>query len=246
MHPYLRLLKNNAGRGSFRAEGNTLWLYDVIASSREEAAWLGGTAPEDFVDTLRSMSGPVLLRINSPGGSVFGAQAMAAAIREYDGKITARVDALAASAASVIAAEAAEVEIAQGAMLMIHRAWGVAMGNTEDMMATAALLEKIDGQIAATYARRAGDDKDWIGMMSAETWFDADEAVEAGLADRVLSESKQREGAWDLSAFKAAPWQPAPADPAPVAPDNIETPEPANDAGRDRARRLLALRLKGI
>ncbi|WP_439137563.1 head maturation protease, ClpP-related [Roseicyclus sp.] len=263
MHPYLRLLTNNAGRGSFRAEDNTIRLYDVIASNREEAMWSGGTAPEDIIDALERMSGPVQLRINSPGGSVFGAQAIVAAMREYDGKITARIDALAASAASVIAAEAAEVQMSQGSMLMIHRAWGFAMGNAEDMMATAALLEKIDGQIAATYARRAGDDHDWIGMMAAETWLDASEAVDIGLADQVLSSSTQQNYRWDLSMFKNAPYQPGTKDAAPAtildeldvldeadAPEQAEINEiaqPAKDsAGQARAQRKLALRLKGI
>jgi ATP-dependent Clp protease, protease subunit len=240
MNPYLRLLTANRGRGSFRVESAVLWLYDAIASDDDEAEWFGGVSPRQFIDALSGMSGPVTLRINSPGGSVFGAQAMAAAMREYDGPITARVDALAASAASVIAAEAAQVEMAQGSMLMIHRAWSLALGNAEDMRATADLLEKIDGQIAATYARKGGD-QDWLGMMSAETWLDAGEAVAMGLADRVLGESTQR-NLWDLSAFKAAPWQPSDLIPAPEAEEQQAGPCP----GQERARRQLALRIKNI
>lgn len=242
MSPLLRLMLTNKGRGSFKAEGSTLWLYDVIASDDDEAQFWGGISPRQFIDALESMSGPVTLRINSPGGSVFGAQAMVAAMRDHDAPITARVDALAASAASVIAAEAAQLEMAQGSMLMIHKAWSVALGNADDMRATADLLEKIDGQISATYARKGGDDKDWARMMAAETWFDADEAVAAGLADRVLADSKQK-NVWDLSAFKAAPWQPQEKVDAP-APD----PEPmvADVAARERSRRQMLARVKGI
>jgi ATP-dependent Clp protease, protease subunit len=213
MTPYIRMRMANKARGEFRADGDTLWLYDVIAADKEDADWFGGVAPDAFIGALRAMSGPVTLRINSPGGSVFGAQAMVAAMREYPGAITARVDSLAASAASVIAAEAASVEMAPGAMLMIHKSWGMAIGNADDMMATAALLEKIDGQIAASYARRGGE-ADWLALMAAETWFTADEAVAAGLADRVIEANTQRPKAqWDLSAFARAPALPETAPP---------------------------------
>lgn len=206
MTPHIRMRLANKGLGEFRADGNTLWLYDVIASDEEEAAWFGGVSPTGFVAALRAIDGPVTLRINSPGGSVFGAQAMVAAMREHPHAITARVDALAASAASVIMAEAAEAVIVPGAMVMIHKAWGLAIGNADDMLATAELLDKIDGQIAGAYARKAGDDKDWRGLMAAETWYAADEAVASGLVDRIASENTQRPSArWDLSAFAKAP-----------------------------------------
>jgi len=229
--PYIRMRLANKPRGEFRADGNTLWLYDAIASDKEESDWMGGVSPDAFVDALRATSGPVLLRINSPGGSVFGAQAMVAAMREHAAPITARIDSLAASAASVIAAEAAAVEMAPGAMLMIHKSWGMAIGNADDMMGTAALLEKIDGQIAASYARRGGE-ADWLALMAAETWFSADEAVAAGLADRVIEENKQRPRAqWDLSAFTRAPALPV-----------VETAPPAvaDDMRAHRLRQIAA------
>lgn len=212
MTPYVRMRLANKAKGDFRADGDVLWLYDAIASSDEEADWMGGIAPRAFIAALRATTGPVTLRINSPGGSVFGAQAMVAAMREHATPITARIDSLAASAASVIAAEAAAVEMAPGAMLMIHKSWGMSIGNADDMMNTAALLEKIDGQIAASYARRAGGEvAAYLDLMKAETWFTADEAVAAGMADRVIDENWQRPSArWDLSAFAKAPPLPEP------------------------------------
>lgn len=229
MTPYMRMRMANKARGEFRAEGDTLWLYDVIASDDEDADFWGGFSPRTFISALRGMSGPVTLRINSPGGSVFGAQAMVVAMREYEHPITARIDSLAASAASVIASEAAEVEMAPGAMFMIHKAWGMTVGNSDAMLAQAALLEKIDGQIAATYARRAeGDAESFLALMAAETWFTAEEAVAIGLADRIMDGNKQRPKAlWDLSAYAKAPALP-------------EAPEPANDMRPMLARRLAA------
>lgn len=240
MTPFMKFRMANKGRGAgIRAEGSVLWLYDVIASDDDEASWWGGISPRQFIEALSETTGPVLLRINSPGGSVFGAQAMVAAMRAHPAPITARVDSLAASAASVIAAEAATLEMVQGSMLMVHRAWGVAIGNEQDMRETADLLAKIDGSIADTYARRSGKDRaEWLGIMAAETWFDAGEAVSAGLADRLIDENLQRPAArWDLSAYAAAPWQPPP--PA-AAPD----PEPGEKDTRAQRQRQLAARLR--
>lgn len=246
MNPYLKMRIANRDKGQFRAEDNTLWLYDVIASDDEEASWWGGISPRQFIDALAATTGPVTLRINSPGGSVFGAQAMVAAMRAHGQPITARIDGLAASAASVIAAEASRTEMAPGAMMMIHKAWGLAVGNEDDMRGTADLLAKLDGQIAATYARRGdASEEEWLDRMRAETWYSAEEAVAAGLADAIITENAQRPAAmWDLSAFAAAPKieQPEPA-PAP----EPEQPEPVIAPGPTVQQRLKAhLLVKGI
>jgi len=204
-HVKMRLA--NKGRGQFKAEANTLWLYDAIAGSDEEAAWFGGVSPTAFIEQLAAMSGDVVIRVNSPGGSVFGAQAMVAAIRQHKGKVTAQVDALAASAASVIAVNCAECVMVPGAMLMIHKAWGMTVGNCDDMRQTADLLDKIDGTIADAYAKKTGcTQAEALALMAAETWMTAQEAVDAGYADSVLEADTQAPQArWDLSAFARAP-----------------------------------------
>lgn len=240
----MRMRIANRGKGSgLRAEageaGATIWLYDVIAADDWEAEFWGGVGPRAFGDALRAAAGPVLLRINSPGGSVFGAQAMVAAMREHPHAITARVDALAASAASVIAAEAARMEVVEGALVMIHRASGITWGDGDAHRDAADRLDTIDGQIAATYARRAGGDaEDWLAKMAAETWFTAAEAVEAGLADAAITDSTQRpaetaSARWDLSAYAKAP-------PAPV-PSPVPSPEPVARRAPERLRLRLDL-----
>lgn len=207
MTPYLKMRLSNRGKGEFRADAGVVWLYDVIASDEEDAMWFGGISPSQFIAALADTTGPVTLRINSPGGSVFGAQAMVAAMRAHPQPITAQVDSLAASAASVIACEAAEMVMAPGSMLMIHKAWGLTVGNSDDHQAAAALLDKVDGQIAATYASKSGGTvEDFSALMAAETWFTAEEALAAKLADRVIGENTQRPTAkWDLSGFENAP-----------------------------------------
>jgi ATP-dependent protease ClpP protease subunit len=229
----IRMLQANKGRGSFRAENNVLWLYDVIASDRFEASWWGGIAPEDFIAALRACDGPVTLRINSPGGSVFGAQAMVAEMRNFPHAITAHVDALAASAASVIAANCASCVMVPGSMLMIHKAWSCVCGDADDMRDLADLLDKIDGLIAETYAGRSDASREeYLALMQAETWFTPEEAVAQGLADAIDDTNTQRSAAaralagWDLSAFEHAP-VPDAAEPDPVAGPGLAVEEAA-------------------
>lgn len=207
----INLFASNSRRGEFRAEGNTIYLYDMIVSSKVEAEWFGGVDAETFVQTLKGMSGDVTIRVNSPGGDVFAARAMSAAIAEHAGKVSVYVDGYAASAASFITSAADETIMSAGSMLMIHKAWTIGYGNADDLMATAGLLEKIDGTIAATYAASAakrGVDASAEGfadLMAAETWFTGQEAIDAGLADAVAAEGPKNSRQWDLSAYENAP-----------------------------------------
>lgn len=263
----LNLLARNRHRGEFRAEtgdaGNTIWLYDQIVSSEMEAEWCGGVAADTFVRTLLAMTGPVQLRINSPGGDVFGARSMAQAIREYPDLVTAHVDGYAASAASFITSVADRTVVAPGAMLMIHKAGTIGWGNADDFGAIAALLGKIDGTIAETYAsaatKRGKEAADFMVLMAAETWLTGEEAIELGLADEIAagadkSAATTARARWDMSAYGHAPVAPgatippmpepaAPeADPAPVV--HPEASVSAADSQLDRQRRIAALRLK--
>lgn len=205
------LLASNAKRGEFRAEANTLYLYDVIVGSDAEAEFWGGVSPEAFAKTLSGMEGDVALRINSPGGDVFAGVAIAQAIRAYPGKVTAHVDGLAASAASAVAVAADNVVMAPGSMMMIHNAWTMAIGNRHDFMDLAALLEKIDGELAQAYAKRAGGDAEtFAAMMDKESWLTADETVSLGLADAVAQEKTTQAKAWDLTAYGVTAMQVTP------------------------------------
>jgi ATP-dependent Clp protease, protease subunit len=205
----MNLLAKNARRGELRAEAssNTLYVYDVIVGSDDEAEWFGGISPRAFRAALAGMTGDVALRINSPGGDVFGARAMAEAMREYSGRITAHVDGYAASAASLLAVSADRVVMAEGSFVMIHNAWTFAMGNAADLQASAALLDKIDGTLAESYARRgARTAEEFAALMAAETWFSPAEAIEAGLADEMTPAPPKRENKnWNLSAYQRPP-----------------------------------------
>jgi ATP-dependent Clp protease protease subunit len=183
-----------------RAKAGELFLYDEIG--------FFGIQAEAFIRELQAFgSEDVTLRINSPGGSVFEGRAIATAIQQYPGKVTAYVDGLAASMASVIAVMSDEVVMADGAFMMIHDPWSIVLGSAADMRKEADLLDKVGDSLVGTYAQRSGQDADAIReLMRAETWFDADEAIEAGLAD-AKTEGKAAAARFDLSVFGNVPEQ---------------------------------------
>jgi ATP-dependent protease ClpP protease subunit len=199
----------------------TLYLYDAIVSTQAEADWYGGVSAEALVPQIRSVQGGNLtLRINSPGGDVFAAQAIVAAIRDCGAKVTAVIDGLAASAATVIATAADSIEMSDGALFMIHCGWCGTVGNANDMRATAALLDKVDATICDQYAKRTGMTCEAVmALMQAETWMTAQESVDAGFVNAVCAPSKTK-NEWDLSAYSKAPSPVALAEPEPA-------PEPA-------------------
>lgn len=132
--------------------------------------------------------GPVKVRINSRGGDVYEGVAILNALRGYPGELTVVVEALAASAASFIAvgAGASRVIIRPNAELMIHKAWTMLAGNSDDIDKTKADLARQDVKLAKIYAERAGGElDDWLDVMAAETWYSADEALAAGLVDAI-------------------------------------------------------------
>lgn len=186
-------------------------LYDAIVDSELEAEYWGGVSAAGFVKALREVTASTIhLRINSPGGSVFAARAIETALREHKARIVVHIDGLAASAATFIAMVGEEIIMSKGAMFMIHKAWTFAWGNADDLAAQAALLNKIDGTLVQTYADRTGQKaEDIAALMAAETWFTAQEAVDAGFVDSIAADAAedttQARAAWNLSAYQNVP-----------------------------------------
>lgn len=238
MTPLLvKLLQSNAGRGAgkIRAEdsadgaGSTIYVYDAIVS---DAYW-GGVAAMDFVKAVAAAAGPRLtIRINSPGGDVFAAQTMCQALREFAGEVVCMVDGYAASAASLLALAGASCVMAPGAFLMVHRSHTACYGNCSDMADMATLLEKVDGTIADVYAKKSGKDRaSCMAWMDAETWFTAEEAVAAGMANAIAeAPGAEALAKWDLSAYQHAPQHIPPAKPGngQEPPAGIARPGPAD------------------
>jgi ATP-dependent protease ClpP protease subunit len=214
-------IRANARRDWYRIrnEADSSAPAQVLIYGEIGDSWWGDSVPaSQFVRDLAEIDAEAVdFHIHSPGGDVFDGLAIATAIRTHPAKTTAYVDGLAASAASFIATAADEVVMAVGAELMIHDAWGMAMGNAADMAKMADDLDKISANLAGLYALKAGGSADdWRDVMKAETWYSADEAVQAGLADRVDAKAVPADGeaaknSFDLSIFAHAGRRDAPA-----------------------------------
>lgn len=186
----------------------TLRLFDPVDSwggdwgvSAKEFAVALGMLPED--------THTIQLHINSPGGEVFEAVTILNQLRQHPAKVVAVVDGLAASAASFIATGADEVVMAPNATLMIHDAWGITIGDATDMRKAGDLLDRLSNNIAAIYASKAGGTtEDWRTAMLAESWYSAQEAVDAGLADSVLGAEPAADAPADaLASVDTSTWK---------------------------------------
>lgn len=176
--PWYRI-SNEVGTG---ADGTPeILIYGEIGSD-----WF----PEDvlaytFVRDLAAVDAPAItVRINSPGGFVFDGIVIYNALKDHPAKVHVIVDGLAASAASFIAMAGDTITMNRASEMMIHDAWGLAIGNSADMLDMAQFLDRQSNKVAGIYAARAGGPVErWREAMTAETWYSPTEAVAAGLAD---------------------------------------------------------------
>ena len=146
--------------------------------------------PKAFRDELNAGTEDITVWINSPGGNVFAAAEIYTMLRDYPGAVTVKIDAIAASAASVIAMAGNKVLMSPVAMLMIHDPSTIAMGNTKDMEKAIATLNEVKESIINAYAAKSGLSHNRISkLMENETWMNAKKAVELGFADEILFEA---------------------------------------------------------
>ena len=141
------------------------------------------------LDTMQDAA-EITVRINSPGGDVFDGIAIYNLLAQHPAKISVKVDGCAASAASVIAMAGDTIEVAANALMMIHNPWTMAIGDSVNMRKTADLLDQIKDSIVTTYKSKVSmDDADISALMDAETWFDAQGAIDAGLATAIVGKA---------------------------------------------------------
>lgn len=171
-----------------------------------EFSWLGDeVTPKMFKDDLYRVGkgGPVMLKINSPGGDVIAASQMRAILTDYPGPVTARVDGIAASAAVIVAIAASRVKMMDSAFMMIHDPAVVVFLAQFDIETLGKLrdhLKSIKDGILPAYAERTGLSEDKLSrMMANETWMSAREAVELGFADEVISGGQKKQEAQNVA-----------------------------------------------
>jgi len=155
----------------------------------------------------------ITLHINSPGGSVFSAVAIANTLKNHKAKVTANIDGLAASAATIITSACDTVRMPKNALFMIHNPITFAYGNNQEMQKTVEMLDKVKNSIIETYLNKTKTDKETLSeLMDNETWMDAETAKTYGFVDEIVDEEVGKEFvenkliinnmAFDISKFK--------------------------------------------
>lgn len=181
-------------------ESRTLFLNGEIS----DETWFGDeVTPGIFRDELLDGEGDISVWINSPGGDVFAAAQIYNMLRDYNGKVTVKIDSIAASAASVIAMAGDEILMGPTALMMIHNPMTVAAGSFSEMQKAIDMLDEVKQAIINAYEDKTGMRRGKISsLMDAESWFNAKKAVELGFADGILfnksnppteEESKEKE-----------------------------------------------------
>lgn len=144
-----------------------------------------------FRDELFAGSGDVVIWINSPGGDCVAASQIYSMLMDYKGKVTVKIDGIAASAASVIAMAGTEVLMAPTALMMIHNPATVAFGDHEDMQKAIDMLAEVKESIINAYEIKTNMSRAKLShLMDSETWMNANKAIELGFADDILTDEK--------------------------------------------------------
>ena len=165
----------------------TLFLNGTIA---EESWFDDDVTPQIFKDELNSGSGDITVWINSPGGDCIAAAQIYTMLMDYKGNVTVKVDGIAASAASVIAMAGTKVLVSPVSMLMIHNPMTVAFGNSAEMQKAIDMLASVKDSILNAYEIKTGLSRTKLShLMDAETWMDANKAIELGFADELMQRS---------------------------------------------------------
>lgn len=181
----LALDRWNSGVKASTEDDSTISILDPIGED-----WYGnGVTSKRVSAALRAIGKKdVTVFMNSPGGDYFEGLAIYNILRDHPAKVTVKIVGIAASAASVIAMAADEVQIARAGFIMIHNTWVVGSGDRHALRDIADWLEPFDKTAIDIYAARTGlDIKDLAGMLDRETWIGGAEAVDKGFADSLLS-----------------------------------------------------------
>ncbi len=190
-----RKIRDQAAGGE--AAERVLFLNGIIA---EESWFDDEVTPELFREELEAGQGDITVWINSPGGDCVAAAQIYNMLIDYKGDVTVKVDGIAASAASVIAMAGTKVLMSPVSMMMIHNPATIAFGDTAEMTRAIGMLDAVKDSIMNAYEIKTGMSRTRIShLMDAETWMDANKAVELGFADGVL-QRREAEEAEDLEA----------------------------------------------
>lgn len=169
----------------------TLFLNGTIA---EECWFDDDVTPQLFKDELLAGEGDVTVWINSPGGDCVAAAQIYNMLMDYKGNVTVKIDGIAASAASVIAMAGNKVIVSPVSMIMIHNPATIAAGDTAEMQKAIAMLDEVKESIINAYEIKTGLSRARLShLMDAETWMDANSAIELGFADEIMQRNTEED-----------------------------------------------------
>lgn len=167
----------------------TLYLEGAIA---DESWFDDDVTPRQFKAELTSGEGDVTVWINSPGGDCIAASQIYNMLMDYKGNVTVKIDGIAASAASVIAMAGSNVLMGPTSLMMIHNPLTVAIGDSEEMQKAIAMLDEVKESIINAYEIKTSLSRARLShLMDAETWLNANKAIELGFADDIFFKDKE-------------------------------------------------------
>ena len=173
------------------AEDDSVRVLELYGTIAEESWFDDDITPKMFHDELFSGTGDIVIWINSPGGDCIAASQIYSMLMDYKGKVTVKIDGIAASAASVIAMAGTEVLMAPTALMMIHNPATVAFGDHKDMQKAIEMLSEVKESIINAYEIKTGQSRAKLShLMDSETWMNANRAIELGFADGMLTDEK--------------------------------------------------------
>jgi len=166
-------------------------ILELNGTIAEESWFDDDVTPQLFKDELNAGSGDITVWINSPGGDCVAAAQIYNMLSNYKGKVTVKIDGIAASAASVIAMAGDTVLVSPVSMLMIHNPATIAWGDHAEMQKAIDMLSEVKESIINAYVLKTGLSRPKLShLMDAETWMDANKAVELGFADEIMARAK--------------------------------------------------------
>ncbi|MEA4816812.1 MAG: Clp protease ClpP [Lachnospiraceae bacterium] len=181
----------NWARDADESGGRVLYFDGEIS---DETWWGDEITPAMFKSELFSDKGDITIWLNSPGGDCIAASQIYAMLMDYPHNVTVKIDGIAASAASVIAMAGTKVLMAPTALMMVHNPLTIAIGDTDEMQKAISMLDEVKESIINAYQVKTNQSRAKIShWMDAETWMNANKAIELGFADGVLEDSKRHQ-----------------------------------------------------
>ena len=186
-------------------KNKTITNQETETQSQERILFLNGTIAEEswfddevtpalFKDELNSGEGDITVWINSPGSDCIAAAQIYNMLMDYKGNVTVKIDGIAASAASVIAMAGNKVIVSPVSMIMIHNPATIAAGDTAEMQKAIAMLDEVKESIINAYEIKTGLSRARLShLMDAETWMDANSAIELGFADEIMQRNTEED-----------------------------------------------------